>query len=162
MSLTYRDEQNITEKLMEKSYLRLNKDLTLTGESPASYMGQVVGLSLSPPSFFQLLGYTSSPCSCLGPLTQEAQPVDQAEALCPDEGGGEILSDLGDNDPLLLVRHLSHKSPGIGCSKVRTQRTLRLATYRQEQIISRALNVNFKLPHFPIPQKGGGAGFLII
>ena len=119
-------------------------------------MGQVVCLSLSPPSFFQLLGYTSSPCSCLGPLTQEAQPVDQAEALCPDEGGGEILSDLGDNDPQLLVRHLSPKSPGIGCSKVRTQRTLRLATYRQEQIISRALNVNFKLPHFPIPQNGGG------
>ena len=91
---------------LTKCYHGLDKDLTLTGESPASYMGQVVGLSLSPPSFFQLLGYTSSPCSCLGPLTQEAQPVDHAEALCLDEGGGEILSDLGDNDSQLLVRHL--------------------------------------------------------
>ena len=125
-------------------------------------MCHVGGLPFPPSALFQLFGKSPPSCSCLGPLTQEAQPVDQAEALCPDEGGGEILSDLGDNDPLLLVRHLSPKSPGIGCSKVRTQRTLRLATYRQGQIISRALNVHFKLPHFPIPQKGGGAGFLII
>ena len=73
------------------------------GKSPASNVGQVVCLSLSPPSFFQLLGHTSSPSRCLGTLTQETQPVDQAQALCPYEGGGEVFPDLGDNDSQLLV-----------------------------------------------------------
>ena len=54
-------------------------------------------------------------CSCLGSLTQVAQPAYQAQALCPDEGGGEELPDLVHYNLQLLVRHLPPQRPGLGC-----------------------------------------------
>ena len=53
-------------------------------------------------------------CSCLGSLTQVAQPVNQAQALCPDEGGGEELPDLVHYNLQHLVRHLPPQRPGLG------------------------------------------------
>ena len=92
----------------------LHKYLSLSSKPPPPHMCHVVGLPIPPSAFLQLLGKSSSTRSCLGSLPQEAQPVDEAQALCPDEGGGQIFSDLGDNDPQLIVRHCSSSGPGLG------------------------------------------------
>ena len=63
-------------------------------EPSASDVGNVCGVSVPPSTLFQLFGYIPPSRSCLGPLTQVAQPVDEAQALRPDEGGREVLPDL--------------------------------------------------------------------
>ena len=78
-------------------------------------MCHVRGLSIPPPALFQLPGHNPPSCSCLGSLTQVAQPAYQAQALCPDEGGGEELPDLVHYNLQLLVRHLPPQRPGLGC-----------------------------------------------
>ena len=55
------------------------------------------------------------PSSCPLPTAWPQWPVYQAQALCPDEGGGEELPDLVHYNLQLLVRHLPPQRPGLGC-----------------------------------------------
>ena len=97
----------------QNSYLR-HKYLAFSGEASATYMSQVVSLAVSSPPFLKTGSKLSSACGCLSSLAQVAQPVDQAQTLGPDEGGGEILSDLSYYDTQLLIRNITAKSPGLG------------------------------------------------
>ena len=62
------------------------------------------------------LGHIHEPGGELSSLfsAQVAQPVDQAQTLGPDEGGGEIFPDLSNYDSQLLIRNIAAKSPGLG------------------------------------------------
>ena len=77
-------------------------------------MSQIRGLPFSPPSLLQPCEELSSSHGCPSPLPQEAQPIYQAETLCPDKGGGEKLPDLGNYHAQLLVRHGSPDGSSLG------------------------------------------------
>ena len=59
--------------------------LSLSSKPCPSHMSHVKDLPISPSAFLQLLVNGSSTCSFLGSLPQEAQPVDQAQALRSDK-----------------------------------------------------------------------------
>jgi hypothetical protein len=76
-------------------------------EALASDMSLVVGHKVSLPKDLKSYGQISPPPSiCSGPVTKEAQPIDEAEALCSHKYIGQILSYLSNNNPKLLVREL--------------------------------------------------------
>ena len=66
-----------------------HKYLSLSGEPSPPDVGHVGGLSIPPSALFQLPGQHPLACNCLGPLIQAAQPVDEAQAVRPEDGGGE-------------------------------------------------------------------------
>ena len=101
--------------MVDQNWLQIShKDLSLSGKPSPPDVCHVGGLSVPPPALLQLPGHNPPSCSCLGPLTQVAQPVNEAQTLRPDEGGGEVLPNLVHNDPQLLIQHLPPQRPGLG------------------------------------------------
>ena len=87
---------------IQKYYVHLlDKDLTLSRQAMASDVGPVAPLPVPSPALLQPAGQVPPACSCHSYLPQEAQPVEEAQALGSDEG---VFPHLGDHYALLLIR----------------------------------------------------------
>ena len=90
-----------------------HKDEPGPGQTLAPNMGQMMGIEVSFPRDFQSLSQVPSPSCCLGSLSKEAKSVEETQTLSSNEGSGQILPYVGDDNHKLISRGLSAYSPGL-------------------------------------------------